>query len=68
LWKNTKEIIGNSIYNDHNEYIDDLCGWNFLGKQKDGSEKMIPFSELSKSGKVVNAYNAFIMAEKISRN
>lgn len=40
---------------------------NIPFKQKDGSEKMIPFSELSKSGKVVNAYNAFIMAEKIAR-
>lgn len=27
---------------------------------------MRPFSELSKSGKIVNAYNAFKMAEKMS--
>lgn len=40
---------------------------NIPFKQKEGSEKMIPFSELSKSGKVVNAYNAFIMAEKMVR-
>lgn len=26
-----------------------------------------PFNELSKSGKIVNAYNAFVMAEKMSR-
>ena len=34
---------------------------------EDNSKKMIPFSELSKSGKIVNAYNALIMAEKLSK-
>ena len=34
------------------------------GKDKD---KMTPFNELSKSGKVVNAYNALIMADSISK-
>jgi len=33
-------------------------------KEKD---KMTPFNELSKSGKIVNAYNALIMADSISR-
>ncbi|WP_164914243.1 hypothetical protein [Aquimarina sediminis] len=36
-------------------------------KQKDGSKKLVPFSELSKSGKVVNAYNALLMAEQMSK-
>ncbi len=36
-------------------------------EQEDGSKKLVPFSELSKSGKVVNAYNALLMAEKISK-
>ena len=35
---------------------------------EDKSKKMIPFSELSKSGKVVNAYNALLLAEKVSKN
>lgn len=30
-------------------------------------EKVLPFDQLSKSGKMVNAYNALIMAEKVSR-
>ncbi|WP_340076324.1 S8 family peptidase [Leptobacterium sp. I13] len=30
-------------------------------------EKAFPFSELSKSGKMVNAYNAIIMADQVSR-
>ncbi|PKV52032.1 subtilase family protein [Aquimarina sp. MAR_2010_214] len=37
-------------------------------KQKDGSKKLVPFSELSKSGKIVNAYNALLMAEQISKS
>ncbi|WP_271782351.1 S8 family serine peptidase [Aquimarina algiphila] len=37
-------------------------------EQKDGTKKMIPFSELSKSGSVVNAYNALLMAEQISKS
>ncbi|MCK8521485.1 S8 family serine peptidase [Aquimarina sp. D1M17] len=36
-------------------------------KQDDGTKKSIPFSELSKSGKVVNAYNALLMAEQMSK-
>jgi len=31
LWKNDDEIPWNEIDDDHNGYIDDTCGWNFLG-------------------------------------
>jgi len=31
LWTNTKEIPGNGIDDDHDGYIDDVHGWNFLG-------------------------------------
>lgn len=31
LWVNTKEIPGNGIDDDHNGYVDDIHGWNFLG-------------------------------------
>lgn len=31
LWTNAKEIPGNGIDDDHNGYIDDIHGWNFLG-------------------------------------
>ncbi|WP_188112170.1 S8 family serine peptidase [Aquimarina sp. RZ0] len=37
-------------------------------KQEDGTKKTVPFSELSKSGKIVNAYNALLIAEQISNN
>lgn len=31
IWTNKKEIPGNGIDDDHNGYIDDIHGWNFLG-------------------------------------
>ncbi|XHR93822.1 hypothetical protein ACFJIV_26510 [Mucilaginibacter sp. UC70_90] len=31
LWVNKKEIPGNGIDDDHNGYVDDIHGWNFLG-------------------------------------
>jgi len=31
IWTNTKEIPGNGIDDDHNGYVDDVHGWNFLG-------------------------------------
>ncbi|MFN2457227.1 MAG: S8 family peptidase [Chitinophagaceae bacterium] len=35
LWTNPKEIAGNGIDDDHNGYVDDIHGWNFIGG-KDG--------------------------------
>ncbi|HVM86785.1 MAG TPA: S8 family peptidase [Puia sp.] len=37
LWTNPKEIPGNGIDDDHNGYVDDIHGWNFIGG-KDGSD------------------------------
>jgi cell wall-associated protease len=31
IWTNTKEIPGNGMDDDHNGYVDDIHGWNFLG-------------------------------------
>ena len=31
IWVNEDEIAGNGIDDDHNGYIDDINGWNFLG-------------------------------------
>ena len=33
LWHNPKEVQGNGIDDDHNGYIDDVYGWNFLGSK-----------------------------------
>ncbi|UZO82179.1 hypothetical protein NBT05_06815 [Aquimarina sp. ERC-38] len=34
--------------------------------EEEGVEKNVPFTELSKSGGIVNAYNALILADKIA--
>lgn len=39
--------------------------WCLVPGEKEGTLK--PFKELSKSGKVVNAYNALLMAEEVSK-
>src|SRR3954471_7934914 len=31
IWTNSKEIPGNGVDDDHNGYVDDIHGWNFLG-------------------------------------
>ncbi len=36
IWTNTKEIPGNGIDDDHNGFVDDVHGWNFIGN-KDGT-------------------------------
>ncbi|GAB3712378.1 hypothetical protein GCM10027592_50780 [Spirosoma flavus] len=35
IWSNAKEVAGNGKDDDRNGYVDDVHGWNFLGK-KDG--------------------------------
>jgi cell wall-associated protease len=34
IWINKKEIPNNGIDDDHNGYIDDVNGWNFMGNSK----------------------------------
>ena len=38
LWVNKNEIPNNGIDDDHNGYIDDINGWNFLGNPKGGDD------------------------------
>lgn len=35
VWVNTREIPGNGIDDDHNGYVDDVNGWNFLSNSSD---------------------------------
>ena len=35
IWKNTGEIPGNGIDDDHNGYVDDIRGWNFVNNSSD---------------------------------
>ncbi len=47
IWTNTKEIPGNGIDDDHNGYVDDIHGWNFLGG-KNGKNIIIESYESSR--------------------
>lgn len=42
IWVNTKEIPGNGVDDDHNGYIDDMNGWDFIG----GNEKDVNYDNL----------------------
>lgn len=35
LWTNSDEILGNGIDDDHNGYIDDISGWDFVDSDND---------------------------------
>ncbi len=39
IWVNQKEILGDNIDNDHNGYVDDINGWDFLTDTNDPSPK-----------------------------
>jgi subtilisin family serine protease len=46
IWKNAGEIPNNGIDDDLNGYVDDTCGWNFIGGA-DG--KMVEYDNLEKT-------------------
>lgn len=48
IWTNPGEIPGNGIDDDHNGYVDDVHGWNFLGG-KDGSSIVKESSALQRA-------------------
>lgn len=41
IWTNKKEIAGNGIDDDKNGYIDDIHGWNFLGRSNDENLELV---------------------------
>jgi len=41
VWTNPKEVAGNGIDDDNNGYIDDMHGWNFLGKSVHENVEMV---------------------------
>jgi cell wall-associated protease len=70
IWTNKKEIAGNGIDDDHNGYVDDVHGWNFLGG-KDGrniyatnSEADREYWRLLKKQGVVDTSDAYFIKVK----
>ncbi len=52
IWTNPGEIAGNGVDDDHNGYVDDIHGWNFIGG-KDG--RNVNYENLE----VVRLYNMY---------
>ena len=44
-----------------------FINWEVNKPLTTNNKELVPFSSLSKSGKIVNAYNALLMAEEISK-
>jgi subtilisin family serine protease len=81
IWINTDEIPGNKIDDDHNGYIDDIHGWNFIGGPNGKSvlyESLEVTREYAKAsatwagidpaklkGKKKKAYEAFLEKEEL---
>lgn len=42
IWRNDKEIGGNGLDDDHNGFVDDLNGWDFVNNLPDPSPKFTP--------------------------
>lgn len=47
IWTNPKEKAGNGIDDDNNGYVDDINGWNFLGKS---NAENLEFTRIVKKG------------------
>ncbi|MFW0837817.1 MAG: S8 family peptidase [Candidatus Komeilibacteria bacterium] len=40
IWKNNDEVPGDGLDNDHNGYIDDVYGWDFIHNESDPQPKL----------------------------
>jgi cell wall-associated protease len=73
IWTNSREIPGNGIDDDHNGYVDDIHGWNFLGG-KDGRNITIESYESYreyyrlKNEAATNKFPDTVYAEKVRKN
>jgi cell wall-associated protease len=61
LWTNPGEIPGNGIDDDHNGYVDDIHGWNFIGG-KDGTNVK---NDCQEEGRVYYKYKSQFFDKKI---
>lgn len=52
LWRNPGEIPDNGLDDDHNGYVDDVNGWNFLGNS-DGEDVLYQLSETARAARLL---------------
>ncbi len=68
-WVNKKEIPNNNIDDDKNGYVDDINGWNFLGKSdKENMEYVRLIRNTSKNDSLYNIYKTEIEEVKNTSN
>ena len=66
IWLNEDEVPGNNIDDDHNGYVDDIHGWNFIGN-KSGENityETLEYTRLYKAGSGPNYLRARQLYEK----
>jgi cell wall-associated protease len=66
IWVNTKEIPNNKIDDDHNGYVDDVNGWDFLGG-KDSAVKQENL-EVTRLYRDLSPKYSTITADKVSKS
>jgi len=67
LWVNTKEIPGNGIDDDHNGYIDDVHGWNFLGGPNGKADFNETTEEVREYNKLKGRYEAITDTDSVDK-
>ena len=55
IWTQNKEIPDNDLDEDGNGYVDDVCGWNFLAREKNG--KATAFTQ-TESAQILSTYDS----------
>ena len=62
LWVNTKEIPGNGVDDDHNGFVDDVHGWDFLGGKNGKVDFTETTEEVRQYNKLKDKYSSLVKA------